>query len=169
MINPGETEARNRQLWSRTEPAQQKVQAEYIDKRWRQLYELEFGRADAVISYLMLANSGGAVATLSFMGAMHTVSPIPGAPAMLAVFILGFTLVGVLRAVQYHRMAWLFSRWRADVTETFGDGLSFAELIERDEKRAKEMPIAHAIGWLAFVCFIAGAVIGYLGMFNLGR
>jgi len=127
------------------------------------------GSADAAISYLMFANSGGAVATLSFMGAMKTGSPIPRAPVMLAAFIAGFIRVGALRAIHYHRMTRLFDHWRADVSMTYNDKLPHTKLIERDEKRAKEAPLADVVGWLSFGCFVVGTVIGYFGMFNLRK
>ena len=41
---------------------------EHINTRWGQLYELEKESGHTALSYLFITNSGGAVATLAFIG-----------------------------------------------------------------------------------------------------
>jgi len=59
-------------------PELHKARIEYVNRRWRDLYERQLDVGDRVIKYLILINSGGAVAVLSFMGAMKTLDPVPG-------------------------------------------------------------------------------------------
>jgi cytochrome b subunit of formate dehydrogenase len=154
--------------FSESPPELRQQRLDYIDKRWKQLAEATVARLDAAVTFLMLTNSGGALATLSFMGAMKTISPLPGASWMLALFLLGVVFVGILRTIHYYRMAWLFSGWRDDVANAMKDQLSWSELLARDNHRAKYFVVADIVGWLAFSCFIAGTAIGYVGMFKLG-
>ena len=58
-------------LFGGTQPENQELkkhQIEYINLRWKQLYDLEKERADQAIKYLFLTNSGGAVTVLSLWG-----------------------------------------------------------------------------------------------------
>ena len=41
----------------------------YINRRWEQLYGLEKEWGERTLKFLFLTNSGGAIATLSFIGA----------------------------------------------------------------------------------------------------
>ena len=156
------------ELWSTMDPALRKERGDYVEHRWKQLYDLSTSRADAAVNFLMFANSGGAVTTLGFMGAMKTVAPVPGAPVMLGAFLAGIFLVGLLRAIHYYRMTSLSNHWARDVALLFRSQLLWRDLIQRDEERSGSFPLADVVGWLSFICFVGGAVIGYLGMFELG-
>jgi hypothetical protein len=48
----------------------------YIGNRWKQLGELELDTANEGAKYLFLINSGGAVAVLSFLGAIQRAASV---------------------------------------------------------------------------------------------
>src|SRR6266446_6638553 len=81
------------------------VRLAYVKERWSQLADLEKEYGQSAFTYLMVVNSGGAAAVLSFMGAMKTTTPILGAQWMLALYLLGVILVGIVRALSYYRVA----------------------------------------------------------------
>lgn len=137
---------------------------QYIDQRWKGFADQLVVRLDAAVTYLMLANSGGAVAVLGFMGAMRSTTPIHGAPTMLGLFLSGIVLVGVLRAIHYYRIAWLFASWRADVDEFFADLLGWKDMLERDRLRSRRFWLADVVALLSFAFFIAGVYVGYRGL-----
>ncbi|MGH7824985.1 MAG: hypothetical protein ACREQ7_07385 [Candidatus Binatia bacterium] len=48
-------------------------QYEFVDIRWNQLNALAKEDAERAINYLLLTNAGGAIATLSFLGAVESI------------------------------------------------------------------------------------------------
>ena len=60
------------------EESEEKVK--FIDARWAQLHEIEKESADNIFRYLLLVNSGGAIATLSFLGASSVALEPPRLP-----------------------------------------------------------------------------------------
>jgi len=153
---------------SESTPEQRTARLEYIDKVWKYLSDQGLVRLDAAVNMLMLTNAGGAVATLSFMGAMKTVEPVPRAPAMLALFLTGVVLVGILRAIHYYRVIWVIAGWRDDVERFFKDSLNWSELLSNHRARTTNFVAADIVGWASFLCFVAGTVLGYAGLFKLG-
>jgi hypothetical protein len=149
---------------SETNDEQRKLHLDYIENRWSQLQELTVERAVEAWKYLMLTNSGSAIAVLSFMGANKTLTPIPGAPWMLSAFILGVIFVGFGHAVGYYRANWLFEHWRNEVENYFSEKVTWDELIERDRHRTKYFIWADIIGWASFICFLAGLGIGIVNL-----
>jgi hypothetical protein len=77
-------------------------QQSYIDGRWAQLSALTKDVSDRAAAYLLLTNSGGAVATLSFIGAVESIRSQYAPRIALALFALGLILVGVYTAMRVH-------------------------------------------------------------------
>jgi len=138
------------------------VHIQYVNTRWKQLYEMVAGTSKDAITYLMVTNSGGAIAVLSFMGAMKSINPIPGALCMLASFVTGVVLIGFGRGVVYYRAYWLFSGWRSGVTKYYADTIEWGELVDEDNKRSRYFIWADIIAWLSFFCFLTGLAIGFV-------
>lgn len=139
----------------------------YVENRWSQLQERIVGRAEAAWKYLMLTNSGSAVAVLSFMGAYKTITPIPHAHWMLLAFLLGLVLVGLGHATAYYRATWLFSGWRMDISKFYADELEWGEVLARDNDRSSYFILADVIAWLSFGCFFAGLGFGVYDLTTL--
>ena len=137
----------------------------YINKRWSQLYHLSKEYGDKSISYLMLTNGSGAVANLSFIGALKKTSLL-GAWS-LSLYFLGIILVGVLIAFNYHRKNFLFDAWKRDVNLFYENSLNWNQLNANDENRSQDSiwPIWVAYG--SWACFIFGSILGIFGLFNL--
>jgi len=88
-------------LWnffSKQDPAIRQSLNGQIKQRWGQLYELEKEWGERALKYLILTNSGGAIATLSFLGASPSAINMRGAKTFLFLFVLGVFLVGVSTA-----------------------------------------------------------------------
>ena len=152
---------------SETNDEQRKLHLDYIENRWSQLHELTTESASEAWKYLMLTNSGSAIAVLSFMGANKTLTPIPGAPWMLSAFIVGVVFVGCGHAVAYYRANWLFEHWRTEVGNYFADKVTWNELLECDRQRAKYFYLADIVGWASFLSFIVGLGIGAFNFYKM--
>ncbi len=98
---------------------------EYINQQWGQLYELEKDWGERAIRYLLLTNSGGAVATLSFLGASQKALNLLGAKIWLALFVLGIFFVGIAVAKTFHHMSGLFKAWKTDVENYHSDKITW--------------------------------------------
>lgn len=146
--------------FSQTETSIKDQRIDYINQRWGQLYALEKESGEKALRYLLLTNSGGAIATLSFIGASREAFEIAGVKISLCLFILGIFLVGISSARQYHAMAKIFKSWKSSVNEYFDDKLSYQTLNSNDEILAKEGFLDFAIPYTSFGCFIGGCIAG---------
>ncbi len=143
-----------------------RVRIDHINTRWSQLHELEKEWGEKAIKYLLLTNSGGAIATLSFLGASKTALDSLGAKVALFLFILGVFLVGVMTAKQFHFASGLFKTYKNDVEKYFNDNMQWKDLITGDEGRAKEDFFDYAIPYLSFACFVFGCIAGACTLFS---
>jgi len=131
----------------------------YINQRWSQLNLLSKDVSDRAIKYLMLTNSGGAIAMLSFLGASETVRSLLAPKIALGFFSLGIILVGVLNATILHHVDWLFSSWRTDVKKYMEDKIDWETMTDADDKRSYATTLHYIVGYGAFASFITGSAI----------
>ena len=127
-----------------------KARLNHIDHRWGQLHALETEWGEKAIKYLLLTNSGGAIATLSFLGASKAALGSTGAKLALFLFIFGVFLVGVMTAKQFHFSSNLFKSYKCDVEEYFSDSLQWQQLAGQDEERSKEDLFDYIIPYSSF-------------------
>jgi|HubBroStandDraft_2_1064218.scaffolds.fasta_scaffold177347_2 hypothetical protein len=145
-------------------PEQRSHRIEYINRRWKQLYDLEKERADQAIKYLFLTNSGGAVTVLSFMGASEKARTSLGPIFALSCFVVGIILIGIFNIIQYYHMAKLFALWKQDSEKYFENPAEWTNIIQGDNKRSKTSIWAHIVAHGSFITFIAGCICGTINL-----
>ena len=139
------------------DPALHRARVDYIDRRWRGLYDEQLDVGKTIIRYLLGVNAGGMVATLSFMGAMKSLDPMPYARLVLLTFSVGLVLVGFGLAFASYRLDWLLTNWRDDTVAYYANTLDWESVLERDRGRQESLAwVAHVLAWLSFFSFIAG-------------
>jgi len=87
------------EMFSSTDKELRQQRIDYVNTRWGQLYELQNHWGEKAFRYLLLTNSGGAIATLGFLGASESTLNITGAKVALFLFIAGIFLVGAILLV----------------------------------------------------------------------
>lgn len=137
----------------------------HINQRWRQLYELEKEWGERALKYLFLTNSGGAIATLSFLGAYDKALNLAGTKIALFLFVFGVILAGISTAKTFHHMSRLLKEYKQGVNHFYGDKISWEYLTEEDEKRAKASFWDYAIPYASLACFVGGNVAGAIALF----
>lgn len=105
----------------------------FVNVWWGQLYALEKDWGERALRFLLITNSGGAVTTISFLGASEHARGLLGVKVSLGLF-----LVGVSTAKTLHRMSWLFKEWKLAENHYNAGRVSWDHLIEEDNKRAVE-------------------------------
>lgn len=141
-------------------PEERATNVAYIDHRWKELADLQREAAASATTYLMVANSGGAVAVLSFMGAMKTTMPFAYAHGMLAAFLAGIVLVGIGKAVAYYHVTVRYRRWRDAVEHFFRDEWTWEQVLQHDRFMGWNYIVGDIIAWASFGCFVAGVGLG---------
>lgn len=136
---------------------------DYVKERWKQLYGLEMEFSSEGIKYLLLVNSGAAVAVLAFHGAVSAVRDMTWPKVMLGFFVIGVILIGMLHIARYKRINALFRNWRSSVNGYFTDIRGWSDVVNDDVARAEKFAWSEYLAYASFACFIAGASIG---MFN---
>jgi hypothetical protein len=147
-----------------TPPELRKERISHINTRWEQLYELEKEFGLTALSYLFLTNSGGAAATLAFIGSIGKDAIGLGAKVALALFVCGVILSGVSRAKQFHHMSSLFSNWKRLVSEYFAGKKTWEEINREDDDRARDDFLDYAFPYASFLCFILGSGAGFYAL-----
>lgn len=132
----------------------QKARCEYVESRWTGLVDHINKSVEDIWKYLLLVNSGGAVALMSLMGAKDSLTPFSCASYVLALLMLGVLFVGIAKAANYYRLYYLFSRWKSDVNQFYADDMCWDELTKKDDVRSRYFYLADLFGWASFLCFV---------------
>ncbi|MBW8363238.1 MAG: hypothetical protein K0M39_01630 [Rhizobium sp.] len=155
----------NLKLSQTAEPARS-GRLKYVDTRWDQLLRLVEDSELRALKYLTLTNAGGAVATLSFLGASESVRKLLLPKISLGFFISGLFAVGVLAALSAHKMAYLLREWKLTANKYTSDETTWGDLLAEDNARVeKGRKAIISFAYLAFACFIAGALVGLWALF----
>jgi hypothetical protein len=126
---------------------------DYINNRWSQLNGLSKEAADRAINLLFLTNAGGAIATLSFLGAVEPLRQQWAPKAALFLFILGVILVGTYTAFWVHHVEHLGWYWRRDSNRFFEGQITWQTLNGDDDERAYGKTTRfYVVGYLSFGC-----------------
>lgn len=153
------------ELFSKQDPAVRQNLNEHINQRWKQLYELEKEWGERALRYLLMTNSGGAITTLSFLGAYKGALNLSGVKISLTLFVVGIFLVGISTAKTFHHLSGLLKKFKIDVDHYYADKITWYHLHEEDKVRAVEDKWDYIIPYASFGCFIAGCISGALALF----
>lgn len=135
----------------------------YINERWAQLNRLSKDSSDRAVGFLTLMNSGGAIAMLSFLGAVPTMRTQWAPKMALASFVVGIIFVGIHLAYTVHLIDFIFGYWRRDAIRFAEGHISWQTLVTDDNNRAQRTMPLYITGYISFACFIGGSAIGLIG------
>lgn len=156
----------NLKLSQTSEPARS-GRLKYVDTRWDQLLRLVEESELRALKYLTLTNAGGAVATLSFLGASEAVRKLLLPKISLGFFVFGLFAVGVLTALSAHKMGFLFREWKTTANKYTSDEITWGTLLADDSARVeKGRCLLITVAYIAFACFIAGSFVGLWALFS---
>lgn len=155
--------------YSEQSPDRKNYLMERVNRRWAQLHALEKEWGDRAYKFLLLTNAGGAIATLSFLGAKPEGLLIFYAKLALGMFMAGVVLTGVATAHRLHRSGQLLNKYRADSEKFFSDHLTWIDLYKMDEQRALAFnPWNFILPYSSFLAFILGIATGGFALFGSG-
>ncbi len=140
-------------------------QASYVSERSEQLYTVLTDAANAAVNFLFLVNSGGAVATLTFLGRAESVRAMLTPKLALSCFVAGLVFVGVLRAFRVHDYQRAFDAWHKDYGKFLSGQLTWTQLIGREEARSGTSAWEYIFGYASFISILAGAAEGAYALF----
>ena len=123
---------------------------------------------ESLDKYLFLVNAGGAIATLSFIGAIVARGGqdiVTGAEVTLMLFVVGLLLTGVERFINYQTMGSRMLDLHKNAMKFFGDAFPTDTKFDSLIKDALEREVNRgnwtlALGLSSFGCFIGGCYFG---------
>lgn len=150
-----------------SEPGRQpnEKHADFATQRSEQLYTILTAAADAAVNFLFLVSAGGAVATLSFLGASPEVRAMLLPKIALSCFVAGLILVGFLRAFRVHDYQRAFDSWQKDCGSFLAGQLTWEQLNNREEARSETSVWEYVLGYASFGCILVGAAVGAYAFF----
>ena len=150
--------------YSKTAPQLLAERLKYIEGRWGQLNSLSKDAADRAIKHLTLINAGGAVAMLSFLGTSTAARTLLLPRVALGCFVTGIVLVGILDLLILHHVERIFLNWRQTTPKYYEDKIDWEDMTAADDKLSYTVWREYLVGYIAFFCFIAGAIIGVFSL-----
>jgi uncharacterized membrane protein len=154
------------ELFSNQSLPTQNILVGRINERWRQLHALEKEWAERAVQYLFLTNAGGAIATLSFLGASEKAFNRTGLKWSSALFVGGLILVGFVVAKTYYHMSGLFKHYRRAVDSYFHDQITWDDMNRQDVRRSEDKFVGNVLPWAAFLFFALGCIVGGYSLFG---
>lgn len=140
---------------------------DYIDRRWKQLNELEIKRGDTALNYLFLVSGGAAAATLTYIGnlAKDGTSAPPSAFWMLGLFSVALLLVGFLKICMAFEIEHIFLEWRKTVLRYYADEITWSEALGEDGRQVRGSVWTFRV--LVVLAWIFIAIGIFVGIVNL--
>ncbi len=139
-----------------------KSNIDYVNQRWKQLHGLEVQFGSEGIRYLFLANAGATIAVLAFHGAFSTGGSVLWPKLMLAFFVTGMILTGVLYFARFLGADALFKHWQDLVIAYFNDANKWSDVVNEDIAKSRKISWVVYLAYASFACFVVGAVMGVL-------
>ena len=137
----------------------------HINNRWSQLYSLSKDSGESAIKYLFTTNAGGAVAVLTYLGAIASNGESQLlAKLALAIFFIGIISVGVYKAYMVHNFESLFSHYQQLVSEYYDEKIGWGALIKSDETKVGKPIAPYIFGYISFFSFIIGSIVAACGV-----
>jgi hypothetical protein len=137
-----------------------KANIDYVNQRWKQLQGLGLDFSSEGIKYLLLVNSGAAVAVLAFHGSVAAVRDMVWPKIMLGSFVMGVVFVGLLHIARHMGVSSLFKNWQSLVNEYFTDDRDWNDIVNDDVAKSKKFDWVVYLAYASFACFVIGAAIG---------
>jgi hypothetical protein len=132
-----------------------------IEDRRELLWKLTASCESDVAQYLLLANSGGAVATLSFMGAASELRAMWGPRVALCAFLLGVLACGLTLGARALNASAAYVQFLEDARKFDRSEISWDALIARSSPTRGTL-LARVLAIAAYLCLLIGAMAGAL-------
>lgn len=137
----------------------------HINNRWSQLYSLSKDSGESVIKYLFATNAGGAIAVLTYLGAIAS----NGEAQLLVklsvvIFFIGIIFVGIYKAYMVHSFESLFAHYQLLVSEYYDDKIGWGALTISDEIKVGKPIAPYIFGYISFFSFIIGSIVAACGV-----
>lgn len=137
----------------------------FIEHREKQLQSVATTASENAIKYLFTINAGGAVAVLTYLGAIasnHT-EKLP-LKYSLAFFFVGLVLVGLYKALLVHIYTNTFKMFQNSLKSYFKQQREWDDFYQEIESHVKQNNMPYILGYSSFACFFLGSVFGTLGL-----
>ena len=143
------------------------TEEDYIHERYWQNFNLFQESIRSVLTFLLLTNSGGAIAVASFLGTSQFRNQTDGPVWALVLYVAGIILAGILLAARYRIMNNIFEGWRADSQSFRNKTLNWNTLNDQDDERSRPRNSLNVLGYSSFGCFIIGSLIAASSLISL--
>lgn len=134
------------------------IRNDTIQSRWSQLHALSKESGENAIKYLFAVNSGGSVATLTYLGSK--INSTIGIKISLMIFFFGLITVGILKAYTLHKHEGLFANYQKQVAKYYENQIGWSDLLKSDNDKVGSPIVPYIFGYISFACFIVGSIIG---------
>ena len=132
-----------------------------ILSRHDSLWQLTASCESDTARFLLLSTAGGAVATVSFMGAAPELRSIIGPRIALCAFLLGVAVCGLMLLIRAVTVSSAYCKFLEDVAKFRRNDISWDELADRSSPKYGSIPIK-ILACVTYACLISGLVAGAL-------
>jgi hypothetical protein len=137
---------------------------QHIESRTAQLQPLRSKYAEEAMRFLFLVNSGGAAATLGYLGTGTGTADHGFAKWVLACFVLGIVFIGCVRWILMVRSYRYCDAWEQKAPACAQTEEEWAQFLEDDKKRTAGHRWEFIFGHLSIVSLLGGLILGALGL-----
>lgn len=138
----------------------QAVANQEINYRLSGLKDILRGLAISLSKYLILANSGGILAVLTYLHTLVNTPPSNLIKTSLAFFVIGLVLISIVLFWVYYRIWKIDNEYKKDMALFYSNQISIFELRRRDNERTESDKFEYILAVLSFVSFVVAIISG---------
>ena len=149
------------------DPDERKARENFIEHREKQLQNITVSAAETGVKYLFTTNAGGAIAILTYLGAIATnPNPAQTLKISLVLFFFGVILIGIYHVLLVETYGNIFKKFQESTKNYFADKKEWDEYFSEIQAHVKPNNIPRILLYTSFGCFIFGCVFGALSLFS---
>lgn len=133
------------------------------------LVQMILDYSNQAVKFLSLANSGGAIALLSFMGNSEPVRSMPSTWSALTYLIVGFVLAGLVAVINFFSAMYLGRRFGNRAQAFYRGQLAFPDLFHTPTWFRWSLALPILAGAASLACFARASWLAIEGYSSLVR
>lgn len=129
----------------------------YVSEVWDSWNSARLQTLSRITNYLFVLNTGGLIATLTYVASKSLNS---GIQISIWLFAFGILFSVAHATLDYYLTETSFASYRKDVEQFYENEIAWDEFVKRNESRPPLDFLLHIVGWLGGIAFFIGLVIG---------
>jgi hypothetical protein len=140
-----------------SDESERKSKINFIGASWSDFYEMRQQTLSRITNYLFVLNTGGLIASLTYIASRGASSEIQ---LTIKLFAFGILFSVLHAAVDYYSVEYEFSSYREKVNSLYSNKLDWEDFVKPNPHASRVQSLLHLLGWVSAGLFFYALYFG---------